>query len=418
MKENESDRKNEGRQGSGRRTFIGTVIGGTIALPELLRAQTAPRRVRTIPPEGIDSTEVPPREQTMVDSVAMDRQRAPERERGRDYHNDERSYVRSRYSDDQLIRPPVLKEGSTIGIVAPASGVNSGDVSSAISRLKGLGFNVVAGRNLTKGFGYLAARDEVRAEEFMRFIRDPKIDCVMSVRGGYGVMRILPMLDFDVIRANPKVIIGYSDITALVNAVYKLSGMIAFHGPMATSGYDAYTTDSFKRTLMQAAPAGEFAESDEYSGSSFSDARASTIVPGKATGRLVGGNLSLVSDTMGTPYEVDLAGKILFLEEIAEEPYRVDRMLTQLVLSGQLAKCAGVALGRFTKCEAPRRGGEFQVSLSIEQVIRNTVEPLGIPTVYGLSIGHISKKLTVPIGATATLNATKKTLTIDEAAVV
>jgi muramoyltetrapeptide carboxypeptidase len=239
----------------------------------------------------------------------------------------------------------------------------------------------------------------------------------MAVRGGYGVMRILPLLDFNAIRANPKVIIGYSDITALVNPIFQRSGMIAFHGPVASSTFDRYTLDSFRRTVMSPAPAGEFAESDEFKGSVFGEARASTIVPGRAQGRLVGGNLSLVTALMGTPFDIDTAGKILFLEEISEEPYRIDRMMTQLALGGKLSACAGVALGRFNKCEAPMRKGEFRVSLSLEQVVRGILEPLKIPTMYGLSIGHIRSKLTVPVGALATIDTEKKTITIDEAAV-
>lgn len=411
------DRKNQQpdeeprEQGSGRRGFVGTMIGGLIGLPVILRAQTpTPHRpvVRPIPPA--DSS----RPLVTDDSArrAELEKRLEEKERERDMER-----AAQNRKERPLIYPPALKEGSTIGVVAPASGSTQGEINGGVASLRRLGFKVKLAKNLTKGFGYLAARDEVRAREFMEFVRDPEVDCVMAVRGGYGVMRILPLLDFDEIRANPKVIIGYSDITALVNAVYQKSGLVAFHGPVATSGYDSYSVDSFRRTLMSPTPAGTFEESDEYSGSSFTEARASTIVPGKASGRLVGGNLSLVSDVMGTPYEIDMKGKILFLEEIAEEPYRVDRMLTQLVLSGQLGTCAGVALGRFRKCEAPRSGGEFQVSLSIEQVIRNTVEPLGIPTVYGLSIGHISKKLTVPIGGLAELDATRKTITLTESAV-
>ena len=385
-------------QKNNRRRFIGTLIGGAVAAPAVLRGQT----VRDLQ-EDTDSTA----RHTGRGDTTRSRNRA-----GRGNTADRTDTTRR-----VPLKPPALKQGSTIGIVAPASGVSSGEIPSAVATLRRLGFAVKTGKHLTKGFGYLAAKDEVRAKEFMEFVRDPEVDCVMAVRGGYGVMRILPLLDFDAIRANPKVIMGYSDITALVNAVYQKSGLIAFHGPVATSGFDSYSFDSFRRTVMQTDPAGEFSESDEYSGSSFVEAKASTIVPGKATGRLVGGNLSLVSDLMGTPYQVDMEGKILFLEEIAEEPYRVDRMLTQLVLSGELAKCAGVALGRFRKCEAPRRGGEFAVSLSLEQVIRGTLEPLGIPTVYGLSIGHIGKKLTVPVGGLATIDADKKTITIDEAAV-
>lgn len=391
----------------GRRGFVGTMVGGLIGLPTILRGQTPTPQTPVVPPgHASDSIEQAERRDELERLIEQRRRELEQQKSGEETK-----------MERPLIFPPALKPGSTIGVVAPASGTSQGEINSGVASLRRLGYQVKLARNLGRGFGYLAARDEVRAREFMEFVRDPEIDCIMAVRGGYGVMRILPLLDFEEIRANPKIIIGYSDITALVNAVYQKSDMVAFHGPVATSGYDSYSVDSFRRVLTETRPAGTFQESDEYSGSSFTEARASTIVPGRATGRLVGGNLSLVSDVMGTPYEIDMTGKILFLEEIAEEPYRVDRMLTQLVLSGQLGRCAGVALGRFTKCEAPRRGGEFQVSLSIRQVIENTLEPLGIPTVYGLAIGHISKKLTVPIGGLATLDADRKTLTLEEAAV-
>jgi muramoyltetrapeptide carboxypeptidase len=318
----------------------------------------------------------------------------------------------------ELIKPPALKEGSTIAVVAPASGVAQGEALDAAATLRNLGFKVKLGEHLTKGFGYLAATDEERAEEFRKFVLDPEVNCIMAVRGGYGVMRILPMIDFAEIRANPKIIIGYSDITGLVNPIYQKAGMIAYHGPMATSNFNSYTLDSFRRTLMQASPAGTFTESEEFNGTIFSEARASTIVSGKAQGRLVGGNLTLVTGLMGTPWEIDTKGKILFLEEVHEEPYRVDRMLTQLAISGKQGACAGVGLGRFSKCEAPSGGGEFRISLSIEQVVRGIVEPLGIPTIYGLSIGHITSKLTIPVGGLATIDADAKTITIDEAVVV
>jgi len=296
--------------------------------------------------------------------------------------------------------------------------VARGEELDAAAVLRNLGFNVKLGRYLNKGYGYLAARDEERAAEFMGFVRDPEVNAIMAVRGGYGVMRILPLIDFDAIRQNPKIVMGYSDITALVNPIFQKSGVIAFHGPVASSTFDPYTMDSFRRTVMAAAPAGTFAESDEFQGSVFSNARAATIVSGKAQGRLVGGNLSLVAALMGTPYEIETKGNILFLEEIEEEPYRVDRMLMTLILSGRLGECAGVVLGRFTKCEAPSRGGEFNLSLSLEEVIRGLLEPLKIPTVYGLSIGHVRSKLTVPIGGLATINADDRTLTIDEAVVI
>ncbi len=389
-----------------RRRFLRIAIGGAIAFPVAVRAQ-----IET----GRDAgTNAPPDTVRKRDSTLTPGRPVPSQER--------RNERRRRSGEPEppvqtLIKPPLLKAGSTIAIVAPASGVARGEVLDAAATLRNLGFNVKLGEHLGRDFGYLAARDEKRAEEFMKFVRDPEVNCVMAVRGGYGVMRILPLLDFDVIRANPKVIMGYSDITALVNAVYQKSGMIAFHGPVATSTFDRYTLDSFRRTVMAASPAGEFSESDEFKGAVFSEARASTIIKGKAQGRLVGGNLSLVTAVMGTPYDIDTTGKILFLEEVQEEPYKVDRMLMQLVLGGKLQSCAGVALGRFTKCEASSRSGEFRLSLSLEQVVRGILEPLNIPTMYGMSIGHIKSKLTVPVGALATLDAAAKTITIDEASV-
>jgi muramoyltetrapeptide carboxypeptidase len=361
----------------------------------MLRAQTAPRDE---PPASSDTLRSP-----------TGRRAEPRRSR--------RAAAEGSRQREPLIKPPALTEGSTIGIAAPASGVSRGDVLDAAATLRNLGFNVKIGEHVGKGFGYLAAQDQERADDYMRFVRDPEVDCVMAVRGGYGVMRILPLLDFETIRANPKIHIGYSDITGLVNPIYQHAGLVAFHGPVATSGFDPYTLDSFKRVLMSTGKPGAFGDSTEFNGSSFSESRARAIVRGKAQGRLVGGNLSLVVGLMGTKWEIDTTDNILFLEEVNEEPFRVDRMMTQLAISGKLGACAGVALGRFTKCEAPARGGELGLSLSLEQVIRGILEPLGIPTLYGLSIGHIRSKLTIPVGGLATLDADAKTLTIDEPAV-
>lgn len=375
-------------------------LGSALALPALLRSQIRPGVQEA--PAASDSLRVDDSTHLVTTPTGITIKERREKKVG----------------DLELIRPPALAKGSTVAIVAPASGVSRGEVLDAAATLRNLGFNVKIGKYLTKGFGYLAGTDEERAEDLMSFVLDPEVNCIMAIRGGYGVMRILPLIDFEAIRAHPKVIIGYSDITALVNAIYQRSRMIAFHGPVASSMFDPYTLDSFRRTVMTAQPAGEFKESDEFRGTLFSEAHANTVISGKAQGRLVGGNLSLVTAVMGTSYEVDMRENILFLEEVSEEPYHIDRMLTQLAISGKLGSCAGVALGRFNKCEAHPKKGEFQMSLSIEQVVRGILEPLKIPTVYGLSIGHIKSKLTVPVGALATLDADAKTLRIDEAAVV
>ncbi|HVZ41183.1 MAG TPA: LD-carboxypeptidase [Candidatus Kapabacteria bacterium] len=390
-----------------RRRFIQTIIGGAVAAPAVLRAQVDTPAIY-LPATPADST----RHNDSLLTPGPPAHSTPKRAEHRRAHGE-----KEKEQPLPLIKPPALKDGSTIALVAPASGLSHGEAMDAAATLRSLGFNVKVGEHLTKEYGYLSAKDDARAEEFMKFVLDPEVNCIMAVRGGYGVMRILPKLDWAAIRANPKVIMGYSDITALVNPIYKLSGMVAFHGPVASSTFDRYTLDSFRRTVMSAAPAGEFGESDEFKGEVFSERRASTIVSGTGQGRLVGGNLSLVTALMGTPYEIDTEGKILFIEEVEEEPYRVDRMLMQLVLGGKLQKCAGIAIGRFTKCESRTRGGEFRMSLSLEEIVHGLLEPLKVPTVYGLSIGHIKSKLTVPVGGLATLDADARTIRIDEAAV-
>lgn len=389
-----------------RRRFLRTALGGAALLPGVLRAQVIdPNKNDSLigPPPPPDT----PRVDTSDTPILPPAETRPSRRRRRKDDPPE---------ELPLVYPYVLPEGGTIAICAPASGVSRGDANDAAATLRSLGFRVKMGEHLLKGYGYLAGRDEDRAGELMGFVNDPEVDAIMAVRGGYGVMRILPMLDFAAIRASRKIIVGYSDITALANAIYHVSRMVSFHGPVATSSFEPYSLDSFRRVVMSTAPAGTFGDSNEFNGSRFTERRASMIVPGKKQGRLVGGNLTLVTGLMGTPYEIDTRGAILFIEEVEEEPYKIDRMLTQLAISGKLAACSGVVIGRFTKCEAG--GGEYRLIGSLEEIVRRTLEPLGIPAVYGLPIGHIRSKITVPVGALATLDADERTLTIDEPAVV
>lgn len=317
---------------------------------------------------------------------------------------------------DGVILPHALREGSTVGIVAPASGVSRHEIDDGVATLKSWGCKVELGRVISRGNGYLAATDEARATEFMEFIERPDIDAVICARGGYGVMRILPMLDFERIRRNPKIIVGYSDITALVNAVYSKSRVVAFHGPVASSTFNTFTKDYFYNTLFTDTPLGEISDSQEFDSIDFSESRLKVLNGGVCQGRLVGGNLTLVISTLGTPYEIDTTDAILFLEEISEEPYKIDRMLTQLWLAGKLQKCAGIALGRFKDCER-LRNPDFKVSFSLEQVLRERIASLGIPAVYGLPIGHIKSKMTVPIGTMASLDADNGKLSIIEPSV-
>lgn len=318
--------------------------------------------------------------------------------------------------EDGILLPHALRKGSTVGIVAPASGVSMREIDEGMSTLKQWGCKVELGKAIKRGNGYLAASDAERAEEFMEFITRDDIDAILCARGGYGVMRILPMLDFDAIRQHPKIIVGYSDITALVNAVYSKSGVVAFHGPVASSDFNSFTKEYFYSTLFTSTPLGKIADTQEFNAINFSESRLKVLHGGVCQGRLVGGNLTMVISTLGTPYEIDTTNAILFLEEISEEPYRIDRMLTQLWLAGKLQSCNGIALGRFKNCDGISNPG-FKVSVPLESVLRERISSLGVPAVYGLPIGHIKSKLTVPIGTMAELDATQGTLSLLEPSV-
>ncbi|MCX6140259.1 MAG: LD-carboxypeptidase, partial [Candidatus Kapabacteria bacterium] len=305
------------------------------------------------------------------------------------------------------ILPRGLAAGSTIGIVCPASAATAGDVKDFIDLCTLWGIRVKFGRNISRRNGYLSAPDVDRAAEFMDFIEDPGIDAVVCARGGYGVMRILPMLDFVAIRQSGKIIMGFSDITALLIAIQQLTGMVTFHGPVASSTFDPFTVQSLK-SVVDASDAKPLV---------FRDTRLTTLRPGIAQGRLTGGNLSMIVSTLGTKYEIDTTDAILFLEEVNEEPFRVDRMLTQLWLAGKLQSCRGIALGNFRDCEA--KGTSITgPSFTLDQVFEQRIASIGVPAIYGLPVGHVKSKLTMPLGVKAELDATNKQLRLLEPAVV
>ncbi|MFH0792942.1 MAG: LD-carboxypeptidase, partial [bacterium] len=263
--------------------------------------------------------------------------------------------------------------------------------------------------------GYLGGADERRAEELMGYFKDPEVKAIFPGTGGYGATRILGMLDYETIRKNPKIILGFSDITGLHLALSKKCGLITFHGPLLMYGLgskDNLTTFSatyFHRALFASENA-----TGKPAGWTYEEAVNSspvvTLVGGKAQGRLVGGNLSLVAATMGTPFEIETQGKLLFLEDVNEEPYRVDRMLSQLKNAGKLNEANGFVLGMWRDCE-PK---EPQRSLTIEQVFEDYFKPLGKPTIIYFPAGHWAYNATLPMGAMAALDADSKKLTILE----
>ncbi len=314
----------------------------------------------------------------------------------------------------RMIRPAALHQGSKVALVAPASGVSQWDIRDGIRTLESLGLEVVLGSTINNVKEFLSISNEERAADFMQFVERSDIDGIVCARGGYGVMRMLPYLDYDLIRRHPKVVVGYSDITALVNAIVARSGVMAFHGPVAYSTFDDYTTKYFRKTLFEEAAVGEIGDSGEFNTRRFSRRKMLTLHPGSATGYLCGGNLTLVVSTLGTPYEIDTRDGVLFLEDVSEEPYKLDRMLTQLWLAGKLQQCRALAFGRFEKCD---RSANPYFPHSLEEVLRDWTERVGVPAVYGLPVGHIKRKITVPVGARAELDADNLILNILDPAV-
>ena len=230
---------------------------------------------------------------------------------------------------------------------------------------------------------------------------DPNVDMILCVRGGYGTMRILPLIDFNIIKQNPKIFAGFSDITTFLNNIALKCNLTTFHSPMCNSNfYDEYTLKSFLDTLMLGYTPFIIKNPEGSSITSLSE--------DSPTGQLIGGNLSLICSTIGTPFEIDTKDKILFIEEIGEEPYKIDRMLTHLLLSGKLQNCAGIILGQFTNCKLPH----YERSLTLEQVIEDRVLSLNKPTLINLQSGHSYPKLTLPIGAKVKMDCKNKVLQV------
>ena len=330
-----------------------------------------------------------------------------------------------RMTEANAIKPPRLKAGDTIGLVTPATYLTEVQLREAIKRFATLGFKVRYTPNMLVRKGYLGGTDRQRADDINAFFADESINGIICGRGGYGCGRILPYLDYEVIKSHPKVFMGYSDITAMLYAIYKNAGLICFHGPMGTSDYNDFTTRYFREVLMNPGnsltyqhpdpePLMTLATDGEVNVEPLVENPLVTLVSGRAEGVLIGGNLSLVASLCGTPYDVDMRGKLVFLEEVGEAPYRIDRMLTQLLLdSGKLPAAAGVVLGVFSDCEAD----DESTSLSLSQVLYDRLARLGIPVLYGVSFGHIKRNATLPVGVQARLDADKKTLTLLERAV-
>ena len=311
-------------------------------------------------------------------------------------------------------KPQRLKAGDTIGLITPGSFIADDGLKKATEHLENLGFKVQLGEHIRAKRGFNAGTDAERLHDLHAMFADKNIAGIWCARGGYGCSRLLENIDYQLIKKNPKVLMGYSDITALSLAIYKKTGLIGFHGPVGASDFTEYTVAHIQKILLQPQANIEIQPAPENIAHEDTAYHPKTIVSGRAEGELIGGNLSLLAALAGTDYAPNFKNKIVFMEDIGEQPYRIDRMLTQLRQGTNLQEASGIALGIFADCEAPKDAS----SLTLMETLTDRLADLKIPLVYGLSFGHISHQITLPIGVDAVLDADKFSLTLLEKAVL
>lgn len=331
-----------------------------------------------------------------------------------------------------VIKPKALRRGDAIGVVAPAGPVNRERMERAIGRIRERGFRIKTYGDIYRSRGYLAGDDATRAGELMAAFADPETAAVWCARGGYGVARVIDRLDFDVIRSHPKVFVGFSDITVLHVAIGQRAGVVTFHGPNLQDGFGkpeempaANEAALWRATMgetknIEGSGSSAARINDSIQGADYSfelggmeDVKLRGICGGVASGRLIGGNLAVMCGLMGTPFELETAGRILFLEDVSERLYRIDRYLSQLRLSGKLESAAGVLIGTFSYDPEDAAESESEISALLEEYLK----PLRVPVLAGFPAGHTQRNLTLPMGAHVQLDADSKIVTVCESPV-
>lgn len=305
-----------------------------------------------------------------------------------------------------IIKPPRLKVGDTVGLISPAGFVDSQDVAEAQKIFTALGLKVKPGRHILDRYGYLAGKDRNRARDVNAMFADKSVSAIIAMRGGWGGNRILPLLNYNSIRANPKIIMGYSDITSLLLAITARSGLVTFHGPVATSTWNNFTWKYVKSILFDA-------QAVAMNNTLITKLNREIITPGKAKGKFIGGNLSVINSMLGSSYLPTWKNSILFIEDIGEDVYRVDRMLVQLRNAGILNQLSGFVFGQCSRCSSEKSVPSF----TLMQVLQQHIRPLNIPAWYGSMIGHIRDKFTLPIGINVEIDANTGIIKMLEAAV-
>ncbi len=308
------------------------------------------------------------------------------------------------------LKPPPIEKGAGIALVVPAGPVSDAAIQKTITALESYGYTPIPLIPTATRRGYLSADDNARLSTFNMAINDPRVDAILCMRGGYGTPRILDAIDYEALRKNPKPIIGYSDITALLLAIRRQTGLVVFHGPMGrelalrSTGFTDFTAKHFWGIFQERNP--------RFARWGHSGKPSRTVIGGVAEGVLTGGNLSLIAATMGTPYEIDTRDAILFIEDVSEKPFRIDRMLAQLRLAGKLGEVRGILLGSFQNCVGP------EASLTLDEVFLDYFRDLGVPVLGDYPAGHgLADHAVLPLGIRVRLDADKGTLSLLESPV-
>lgn len=332
-------------------------------------------------------------------------------------HPAEAEATPSRRAAPAPVLPPRLRTGDTVGLVNPAGVTwNPVDLDVVRETFEAMGLRVRVGAHVLDRYGYLAGRDEDRAADVNAMFADPDVRGIVCIRGGWGCARLLPHLDYDAVRRDPKVLLGFSDITALHAALHARTGLVSFHGPVGISQWSDFNVEWLRRVAFDA-EAVTFENDKEFNAEqtlALRENRTRVITPGVARGRLLGGNLTVLSAIVGSEYLPDFTGCVLFLEDVEEAPYRIDRMITQLDLAGILGRAAAVVFGDCTRCTPGAGYGSF----TLDDVLVEHLRPLGVPAWHGAQIGHIEEQFTLPIGAEVEVDAVAGTIKMLEPAVV
>lgn len=313
--------------------------------------------------------------------------------------------------DPKTLLPKAINKGDIVGLVSPSSATaDRMQFTFAKEALEGLGFEVKLGKSLMNRRGHLAGTDTERAGDLNDMFADKNVKAIVSIRGGSGAARILPLIDYKTISKNPKPLLGYSDITALHCAIQSQTGLITFHGPMGSGNWNSFNVSQFEKVFFEKEKMIFENVHDKSDDLVDKSNRIQTLKSGTAEGKILGGNLSVLTAISGSPYYPDFKDAILFIEDVGEDPYKMDRMMSTLKLNGTLGQIRGFIFGQCSECEP---GGGYG-SLTLDQVLDDYILPLNIPAYSGAMIGHISKQFIIPVGAKVAMDSDKGTISLLE----